>query len=74
MALQRVRFEGESCELCDEQSLRAVQQCDFFGLLACMLVSYWTLVHHFVVVAPRPAIASLRFGKRLETTDFHTAA
>ena len=25
-------------------------------------------------VPPQPAIESLRFGKRLETTDFHTAA
>ena len=60
MLLQRVLFGRESCELCDAQSLRAVQQCDF---LACMLVSYRTLAPAFQRCHPQPAIESLKVEK-----------
>ena len=74
MALQRVQPGSESCELCDERdALRAAMRL-IFGLPGCSLVCYRTIAHALFCGTQLPAIESLRFGKRLETTDFHTAA
>ena len=73
MLLQRVLFGRELCELCDEQSLRAVQQCDFFRCARCSNAIFLACCLYASVlqdaspgispVPPQPAIETLKVEK-----------